>query len=209
MKGEVKEMIKRLVDIVFAGGALLALCPLYLAVSIMIRVSMGPPVLFRQSRVGYREHIFTLYKFRTMREVCGPDGEPLPDAARLTPLGAWLRRTSLDELPQLWNVLKGDMSIVGPRPLYPHYLPFYTPRERMRHQVRPGITGLAQVAGRNALSWDERLELDAQYVEQQSLFLDLKIILITILKVIRREGVIVIPGSVQGPLDQVRRRAAL
>lgn len=202
-------MIKRLVDIVFAGGALLALCPLYLAVSIMIRVSMGPPVLFRQSRVGYREHIFTLYKFRTMREVCGPDGEPLPDAARLTPLGAWLRRTSLDELPQLWNVLKGDMSIVGPRPLYPHYLPFYTPRERMRHQVRPGITGLAQVAGRNALSWDERLELDAQYVEQQSLFLDLKIILITILKVIRREGVIVIPGSVQGPLDQVRRRAAL
>lgn len=202
-------MIKRLVDIVFAGGALLALCPLYLAVSIMIRVSMGPPVLFRQSRVGYREHIFTLYKFRTMREVCGPDGEPLPDAARLTPLGAWLRRTSLDELPQLWNVLKGDMSIVGPRPLYPHYLPFYTPRERMRHQVQPGITGLAQVAGRNALSWDERLELDAQYVEQQSLFLDLKIILITILKVIRREGVIVIPGSVQGPLDQVRRRAAL
>ena len=150
---------------------------------------MGGPVLFRQFRSGYRAKPFTLYKFRTMREAYGLDGAPRPDADRLTWLGRLLRRTSLDELPQLWNVLRGDLSLVGPRPLLMQYLPLYTPEQARRHDVKPGITGWAQVNGRNAIDWEEKFRLDAWYVDNWSLWLDAKILAMTLVKVLRREGI--------------------
>lgn len=198
-------MLKRFFDVLVASLALVLFLPLMAVVALLVLITMGRPILFKQERLGYRERTFTLVKFRTMRNARGKNGQPLPDSERLTPLGGFLRRTSLDELPQLWNVLRGDMSLVGPRPLYTHYLPYYSERERLRHTVRPGITGLAQVKGRNSLSWDERLELDVQYVERQSFWLDLNILVQTVLKVLRRDGVIVVPGAVQGPLDVCRR----
>ena len=177
-------IIKRIVDFLAAGIGLIVLSPLLLIVAIRIWVTMGRPVLFGQRRPGYKAKPFTIYKFRTMREAFDKEGQPLPDAERLTALGRFLRKTSLDELPELWNVVKGDMSLVGPRPLFKEYLPYYTDREQRRHEVRPGITGLAQVNGRNALPWDERLELDVQYVENWSLSADIHILLMTFWQVL-------------------------
>lgn len=204
--------IKRWLDIAVALTALVALSPLLAVVAIAIRLTMGRPVLFRQVRPGYQAKPFVLVKFRSMRDVKGPDGRPLAGAERqrlhaadlVTPLGWFLRRTSLDELPELWNVLKGDLSLVGPRPLLVEYLPFYTERERLRHTVRPGITGLAQVNGRNLLAWDERLEMDAQYVERWTLWLDLRIVFQTIAQVLRASGVQRDPMD-EGNLDEVRQ----
>ena len=156
---------------------------------LIVRRSVGSPVLFRQLRAGMHGHPFTIVKFRTMTDECDKDGRPLPDDQRLSGVGRILRSTSLDELPELWNVLRGDMSLVGPRPLPVSYLPRYTEREARRHDVRPGITGLAQVSGRNALSWDERLELDVQYVETRTLGLDLRILWRTVAAVITRSGI--------------------
>lgn len=175
-----RNYIKRLLDIVLSLAALVILSPLFLILMILVRWKLGSPIFFHQDRPGKDEKIFRLYKFRSMTDETDSEGNLLPDAQRLTPFGKTLRKTSLDELPELWNILKGDMSLVGPRPLLPEYLPWYTQRERLRHTVRPGLTGLAQVNGRNALDWDTRFELDAQYVENLSFRLDCKIIVMTV-----------------------------
>jgi len=175
--------IKRGIDIVGAIVGLILLSPLLAVTALVIWVTLGRPIIFRQVRPGYRGRLFTLYKFRTMRNAFAADGQPLPDAERLTPLGRWLRRFSIDELPELWNVLKGDMSLVGPRPLLVEYLARYTPEQARRHEMRPGITGLAQIMGRNAIKFSERLAYDVHYVDHFSLLMDLKIILLTIWKV--------------------------
>jgi lipopolysaccharide/colanic/teichoic acid biosynthesis glycosyltransferase len=181
--------VKRLFDLVFGvAGAIVAL-PLIILIALLVRVDVGAPVLFRQLRPGRGGVPFELVKFRTMRDACDAGGEALPDAERLTRIGAMLRRTSMDELPELWNVMCGDMSLVGPRPLLMEYLPLYTREQARRHEVRPGLTGWAQINGRNALSWEEKFRLDVWYVDNQSLFLDLKILMLTVLKVIRREGI--------------------
>ena len=182
-------MIKRFIDIGIAAAALLLAAPLLLLVAIAVRVNLGSPVLFRQQRPGLHGRPFTMVKFRTMRDAIDRDGRPLPDAERLTRFGKLLRSTSLDELPELWNVLRGEMSLVGPRPLLMEYLDRYTPEQARRHEVRPGVTGWAQVRGRNAVSWEERFRLDVWYVEHQSLSLDLQILLRTFTTVLRRSGV--------------------
>jgi sugar transferase EpsL len=181
--------VKRAIDVVGAAAALVLLSPLLAVVWVLVRVRMGEPVLFRQVRPGLGGRPFTMLKFRTMTERRGPDGELLPDADRITALGRWLRRTSIDELPELWNVLVGDMSLVGPRPLLMEYLPLYTPRQARRNEVRPGLTGWAQVNGRNALSWDEKFELDTWYVEHRSTRLDLTILVRTARMVVSGHGV--------------------
>ena len=177
--------LKRLIDLALVIAASPVSVPLVLAAAGAIWLTMGRPVLFRQVRIGFREHPFTLWKLRTMRDAAGPDGQPLPDDLRLTRVGRFLRATSLDELPELWNVLRGEMSLVGPRPLLPEYLPLYNERQRKRHLMRPGITGWAQVNGRNAVSWPERLEMDVWYVENWSLWLDLRILARTVWQVFR------------------------
>lgn len=182
-------MVKRIFDILGSGIGLTLLSPVLLILVVLIRRQMGSPVLFRQTRPGKDGKPFEMMKFRTMRDATGPDGELLPDTARLTPLGQTLRSSSLDELPELWNVLKGDMSLVGPRPLLMEYLPLYSPEQARRHDVRPGITGWAQINGRNAISWDEKFALDIWYVDNRGLWLDLKIIWLTIRKVLKREGI--------------------
>lgn len=182
-------MIKRLLDILGSFSGLLFFAPLIAVVAWLIRRQLGSPVLFRQTRPGLHGNPFQLIKFRTMRNAIGPDGRPLPDSERMTPLGSFLRSASLDELPELWNVLQGDMSLVGPRPLLMEYLPLYSPEQARRHEVRPGITGWAQVNGRNALSWEEKFRLDVWYVDNQSFFLDFKILLLTVKKIIVREGI--------------------
>lgn len=182
-------MVKRLLDIWGALIGLIVFCPILIVISVMIRLEMGSPVLFLQTRPGRRGKPFQMFKFRTMRDAIDAEGRPLPDAERLTTLGRFLRSSSLDELPELWNVLKGEMSLVGPRPLLMEYLPLYSPDQARRHEVRPGVTGWAQVNGRNALSWDEKFSLDVWYVDNRSLWLDLKIIWLTIRKVIKREGI--------------------
>ncbi len=176
-------------DLGVALAGLALLWPVMLGVALAVRLKLGRGVLFRQVRPGLGGRPFTMYKFRTMREAAGPDGTPLPDCERLTPLGRFLRSTSLDELPELYNVLRGDMSLVGPRPLLMQYLERYTPQQARRMEVRPGITGWAQVRGRNALSWEERFALDVWYVDNRSLLLDLRILLMTVASVARREGV--------------------
>ena len=181
--------LKRAIDIVGASAGLLILAPLLLAITGAIRVTMGRPVLFRQRRPGYRAQLFTMLKFRTMREACGADGQPLPDDDRVTRLGNLLRRTSADELPQLWNVLRGDMSLVGPRPLFAAYLDRYTSTQARRHEVKPGLTGLAQINGRQEIPFSRRLALDVWYVDHWSLGLDAKILLLTIPGVFRASGV--------------------
>jgi lipopolysaccharide/colanic/teichoic acid biosynthesis glycosyltransferase len=196
--------MKRLADLLIASTALILLLPVMLLTAAMVRVGLGAPVLYRQIRPGRFAAPFLLYKFRTMTDAVDACGDPLPDRERLTPLGSFLRRTSLDELPELFNVLKGEMSLVGPRPLYVKYLPYYTERERLRHSVRPGITGWAQVHGRNLVPWSDRLAMDVWYVEHQSLLLDLKILGLTFLKVFTREGVAAIPDDVEMDLDQER-----
>lgn len=181
--------MKRLLDIFSAATALLLLSPLFLVLFILVRLKLGSPVLFRQQRPGLNGRLFGMIKFRSMTNAVDADGRPLSDAERLTPFGALLRSTSLDELPELWNVLKGDMSLVGPRPLLPEYLDLYTPEQAKRHLVRPGITGWAQVNGRNAISWEQKFELDLWYVEHQSFWLDIKILMLTVLKVFQRQGI--------------------
>jgi lipopolysaccharide/colanic/teichoic acid biosynthesis glycosyltransferase len=180
---------KRLLDIVIAAAAGALLAPLMLVLAILVWCKLGRPVLFTQLRPGLHARPFRLVKFRTMTDARGADGALLSDAERLTPFGAFLRSTSLDELPELWNVLKGDMSLVGPRPLLVSYLPLYTAEQALRHTVRPGITGWAAISGRNTLGWEERLRLDVWYVEHRSLALDLRILAITLIKVVRREGI--------------------
>ena len=191
-------MLKRLLDIVGALLGLLLLSPVFLGITLAVRRRMGPPALFSQLRAGLGGRPFRLYKFRSMTDARDGDGSLLPDADRLTPLGIFLRRTSLDELPQLWNVLCGAMSLVGPRPLLLEYVPLYDERQRKRLSVRPGITGWAQINGRNALTWEEKFELDVWYVEHRSLRLDLKILAATAWKVLRREGISA-PGAATMP----------
>lgn len=181
--------MKRAFDIAASALALVILSPVLAVLAILIRVKLGTPVIFAQDRPGIDGRIFRLQKFRTMTDGRGADGSLLPDAERLTPFGRLLRSTSLDELPEFWNVLKGDMSLVGPRPLLVEYLERYTPEQARRHEVRPGITGLAQVSGRNELSWDDRFALDVWYVDNRTMWLDLKILARTVLKVLKREGV--------------------
>jgi lipopolysaccharide/colanic/teichoic acid biosynthesis glycosyltransferase len=181
--------MKRLFDILLAALALLALCLPLLFLIWQIRRKLGSPVFFRQTRPGLHGKPFNMVKFRTMTDARGPDGALLPDAVRLTPFGRFLRATSLDELPELWNVLKGDMSLVGPRPLLMEYLPLYSPEQARRHHVRPGITGWAQVNGRNSLSWEDKFALDVWYVDNRTLWLDVNILWLTVKKVLVREGI--------------------
>lgn len=181
--------LKRLIDIIVAGGLLLLLAPLLIVLALLIRRKMGPPALFRQVRPGLHGRPFEMMKFRTMRNATGPDGQLLPDVDRLTPFGRFLRSTSLDELPELWNVLKGEMSLVGPRPLLMEYLPRYSMEQARRHDVRPGLTGWAQVNGRNALSWEEKFALDLWYVDRQTVWLDIRILWMTAVKVLKRDGI--------------------
>lgn len=180
---------KRLLDVALASAALLLLLPFIGLLALLVRSRLGTPVLFRQRRPGLNGQIFTIYKFRTMTDARDEQGQLLPDAQRLTSFGRFLRSSSLDELPELWNVLRGDMSLVGPRPLLIQYLPRYTPQQARRHEVRPGITGWAQVNGRNALSWEEKFVLDVWYVEHVSLRLDVKIVALTVQKIVQREGI--------------------
>lgn len=182
-------MLKRLLDIIVAAIALLLLSPLYALVAYKVKKNLGSPVLFRQVRPGLHGKPFQMTKFRTMLDSVDAQGNSLPDEVRLTDFGKFLRSTSLDELPELWNVLKGDMSLVGPRPLLMEYLPLYSIEQARRHEVRPGITGWAQVNGRNAISWEDKFKLDVWYVDNQSLWLDIKIILLTVKKVIARDGI--------------------
>ena len=184
-----KRYIKRLIDIILSLVAIIFLSLLFLTVAFLVRVKLGSPVLFKQKRPGMNEKIFLMYKFRTMTDERDEDGELLPDDVRLTKFGKFLRSTSLDELPELFNILKGDMSLVGPRPLLVQYLPLYNEYQKRRHEVRPGLSGLAQVNGRNAISWGEKFNLDVKYVENVNFMLDVKVIFLTIKKVFIREGI--------------------
>ena len=197
---------KRIFDLALTIPALITLSPVLFATALLVRVQSGSPVLFKQIRPGLKENHFTIFKFRTMTNEKDKDGEMLPDKKRLTRLGAFLRKTSIDELPELINVLKGDMSLVGPRPLLTGYLPYYTERESIRHTVRPGITGLSQVNGRNYLQWDERLEMDVQYIEKISFFLDVKIIFQTFFQVMKAKNIAVLPGTVSVFLSEYRQQ---
>jgi len=185
----IDDWLKRATDFFMALFGLLVLFPLLLLLALLIRIHLGRPVLFRQLRPGLNGKPFKMIKFRTMRDAVDPNGDLLPDSERMTRIGLLLRSTSLDELPELWNVLKGEMSLVGPRPLLMDYLPLYNPRQAMRHNVRPGITGWAQVNGRNAISWEEKFELDCWYVENRSLWLDIKILWMTVEGVFHRSGI--------------------
>lgn len=182
-------MFKRLVDILVSVIGMLLLAPVIGFVAWLIRRKLGAPIFFRQMRPGMHGQPFEMIKFRTMRDAVDLQGNPLPDSERMTPFGCFLRSASLDELPELWNVLRGEMSLVGPRPLLMEYLSLYTQEQYRRHEVRPGVTGWAQVNGRNALSWDERFKLDVWYVDNQSFWLDLKILFLTVKKVFVREGI--------------------
>ena len=182
-------MIKRIFDIAAASAALVVLSPIYATVAYKVKKNLGSPVLFRQTRPGLNGEPFEMIKFRTMKDAIDNDGNPLPDSERLTDFGKALRNSSLDELPELWNVVKGDMSLVGPRPLLMDYLPLYSKEQARRHNVRPGITGYAQVNGRNAIGWDEKFELDTWYVDNQSFWLDIKILLKTVKKVVIKDGI--------------------
>lgn len=182
-------MIKRLFDILSSAFGLVLLSPVIAVVAWQIRCKLGSPVMFRQVRPGLDGKPFEMIKFRTMRDAVDAQGNSLPDSERMTPFGSFLRASSLDELPELWNVLKGDMSLVGPRPLLMEYLPLYSPEQYRRHEVRPGVTGWAQINGRNALSWEEKFNLDVWYVDNRSLWLDLKILFMTIKKVVVRDGI--------------------
>lgn len=182
-------MLKRLLDIVIASTALIILSPLYVFVAYKVKKNLGSPVLFRQVRPGLNGKPFEMIKFRTMKDAVDANGNPLPDSERLTPFGKMLRATSLDEMPELWNVIKGDMSVVGPRPLLMEYLPLYNQEQAKRHLVRPGMTGHAQVNGRNAISWEEKFKLDTWYVENRSTLLDFKIMFKTVHKVLAKDDI--------------------
>ena len=182
-------MVKRAIDLILSATALLLLAPILSIVALLIRRKLGSPILFAQVRPGLDGQPFRMVKFRTMTDARDADGNLLPDTDRLPPFGRWLRATSLDELPELWNVLKGEMSLVGPRPLLMQYLPLYSVEQARRHMVKPGLTGWAQINGRNALTWDEKFALDSWYVDNRGLWLDVKILCMTALKVIRRDGI--------------------
>lgn len=187
--GIYQKYIKRPMDLTLSLLAIVVLSPVLLIVSILVAFKLGSPVIFKQERPGRNEKIFTLYKFRTMTDQTDCNGNLLSDEDRLTPFGRFLRSTSLDELPELWNILKGDMSIVGPRPLLVEYLPLYSEEQKHRHDVRPGLSGLAQVSGRNAISWEEKFGLDVAYINKTTFLGDVRIILKTVLKMLRREGI--------------------
>lgn len=204
-----EKYIKRLIDIICSGVALIVFSLVLGGIAALVRIKLGTPVIFKQQRPGLHEKTFSLYKFRSMTDERDQDGNLLPDEERLTPFGRKLRSTSLDELPELWNIFKGDMAIVGPRPLLMEYLPYYTDEEAHRHDVRPGLTGWAQINGRNVTLWDERLQQDLYYVNNCSFWLDLKIVFMTVLKVIRRSDIMVGAqhaqlGEGHGRLDVVR-----
>lgn len=184
-----QKFIKRTIDILASSIGLLVLSPVLIIVAILVRTKLGSPIFFTQDRVGKDGKIFKMIKFRTMLDATDKWGEPLPDEDRLTPFGKLLRSTSLDELPELFNVFKGDMSLVGPRPLLVEYIELYSKEQWRRHEVRPGITGWAQVNGRNAISWDERFNLDVEYVDNYNIWLDIKILFMTVSKVLRRDGI--------------------
>lgn len=182
-------MVKRAFDIALALLAMILLAPIYLVVALLVRQRMGAPVLFRQLRPGLGGKPFLMHKFRTMNNARDGSGALLSDSERLPPFGTFLRSTSLDELPELWNVLKGDMSLVGPRPLLMDYLPLYTTEQARRHEVRPGVTGWAQINGRNAISWEDKFALDVWYVDHHNFWLDLKILVLTVAYILRRDGI--------------------
>lgn len=196
---------KRPIDLLFALCALILLSPLLLGIAILVRINLGSPVLFKQERPGYREEIFTLYKFRTMTDARDQKGRLLPNSRRLTKFGRFLRATSLDELPELLNILKGEMSFIGPRPLAVEYLPYYTNEERARHSVRPGLSGLAQINGRNTASWEQRFRYDLEYIENIKFTYDMKIIVKTIVKVMKGTDVGELGVDTPIDFDQYRR----
>ena len=206
-----KNCIKRLLDIIISALVLILFCWLYGIVALLVRVKLGSPVIFHQKRPGRidkntgEEKIFNLCKFRTMTDEKDENGNLLPDEVRLTKFGKILRKTSLDELPEFFNILKGDMSFIGPRPLLVSYLPWYTERERLRHTVRPGLTGLAQVSGRNNLSWDERFETDVKYVENLTFLLDVKIVFMTVAAVFKHSGVAEDTAKAEGNFAEIRK----
>jgi len=186
---QAKKIAKRIIDIVGSSAGMVFLSPVFVVIAVLIRLKIGSPVLFCQMRPGLNGKPFTLYKFRTMKDEYDVNGNLLPDEKRLTPIGQFLRSTSLDELPELWNVLKGEMSLVGPRPLLMEYLELYTPEQARRHEVKPGITGWAQINGRNALNWEDKFKLDVWYVDHWGIWLDFKILWLTLVKVVKREGI--------------------
>ena len=206
MNGLYNKYIKRILDILISLTFIVLFSWLYLILVILVRIKLGSPVLFCQERPGYNEKIFTLYKFRTMTDKRDEKGNLLPDSERLTKFGSMLRSTSLDELPEMFNILKGDMSLIGPRPLLVEYLPYYTEEERLRHSVRPGLTGLAQVSGRNYLAWDKRLAKDVEYVNHISFIMDVRIIIKTIMVVFKKEDVSVDTNVVEGYLWDERQK---
>lgn len=207
-KGVYEKFIKRALDIIISLTALVILGPIMLIVAILVKIKLGSPVIFKQERPGKNEKIFCLYKFRSMTNEKDKNEKILPEAERFTLFGQKLRKTSLDELPELLNIIKGDMSIVGPRPLLVAYLPYYTEQERKRHFVRPGLTGLAQVNGRNFVEWDKRLEWDVKYIENISFTKDLKIILRTMIMVFQHKNVAADSGTVEGNLAEIRQAKA-
>jgi len=200
-----KKWIKRFLDILLSLIILIALSPVLAALAVLVRVRLGSPVLFSQERPGLGEKIFTLYKFRTMTDERDEEGNLLPDSRRLTPLGKFLRASSLDELPEFFNILKGDMSFIGPRPLLVSYLPYYTEEESLRHTVRPGLTGLAQVSGRNFLDWDRRLRKDVEYVKGLSFSMDCRVLFLTVKAVFSRSGVAEDTNRTEGNFARIRQ----
>ena len=200
-----KNHIKRILDILLSLCGILILSPVYLILWILVRCRLGKPALFTQERPGRKEKIFKLYKFRSMTDARDEKGQPLPDEVRLTRFGKILRSTSLDELPELFNILKGDMSLIGPRPLLVRYLPYYTKEERRRHDVRPGLTGLAQVNGRNALGWEDRFAFDLEYVDNCSFRMDLKVLGMTVGKVLKRSGTLSGADQTVADFDEYRK----
>lgn len=200
-----RKYVKRLLDIIISLCGIIVLSPVYLILFVLVRIKLGSPVLFTQERPGRNEKVFKLYKFRTMTDERNEKGELLPDEVRLNHFGKLLRSTSLDELPELFNIFKGDMSLIGPRPLLIRYLPYYTEEERHRHDVRPGLTGLAQVNGRNALGWETRFAFDLEYVDQCSFMMDMKVLLVTVLKVVKRSDTLSGADQTVADFDVYRR----
>lgn len=199
--------IKRVLDVVCALAALIVFCWLYAIIAILVRIKLGSPVVFKQIRPGKDEEPFCLYKFRTMTDERDADGQLLPDEVRLTKFGKWLRSTSLDELPEAWNILKGDMSVIGPRPLLEEYLPYYTDEEHHRHDVRPGLSGWAQVNGRNCIQWEKRFQYDLQYVNEMSFAFDVRIVIETISVSLKRKGISENTHQTEGNFAEERQRA--
>ena len=202
-----QKYFKRLIDIICALAAIIVFSWLYIIVAVLVRIKLGSPVLFKQERPGMNGKIFTLYKFRTMTDKRDMNGKLLPDDVRLTAFGRLLRKTSLDELPEAFNILKGDMSVVGPRPLLVEYLDYYTEEEMHRHDVRPGLSGLAQINGRNAISWEEKFKYDLEYVHNISFWMDVKIIFRTVFKAASASGILVGENQVEGNLKEQRQAA--